>query len=115
MLSYPTKDASMDLQTERNTATVFNKFALDVPGDYTSNGCISEYSNFAFFDPERGQFFTTSGYISSYSEMYKFTNPMDGEEENPIEGFDLNNMKGYTLLAGGATRQDHCFVLEKRG
>ena len=103
------------LQTERNTATVFNKFALDVPGDYTSNGCISEYSNFAFFDPERGQFFTTSGYISSYSEMYKFTNPMDGEEENPIEGFDLNNMKGYTLLAGGATRQDHCFVLEKEG
>ena len=38
---------------------------------------------------------------------------MDGEEENPIEGFDLNNMKGYTLLAGVATRQDHCFVLEK--
>ena len=40
---------------------------------------------------------------------------MDGEEENPIEGFDLNNMKGYTLLAGGATRQDHCLVLEKEG
>lgn len=71
------------LQTERNTATVFNKFALDVPGDYTSNGCISEYSNFAFFDPERGQFFTTSGYISSYSEMYKFTNPWTGRKRIP--------------------------------
>ena len=103
------------LQTERSTATVFNKFALDVPGDYTSNSHISEYSNFAFFDPERGKFFTTSGYISSYSEMYSFTNPVEGDTEQPIEEFDLNNMKGYTLLAGGVTRQDHCFVLEKEG
>lgn len=103
------------LQTERNTATVFNKFALDVPGDYTSNGCISEYSNLAWFDPERGTFFTTSGYINSYSEVYKFTNPVSDEVEHPIAGFDMNNMKGYTLLAGGDTRQDHCFVLEKEG
>lgn len=88
---------------------------MDVPGDYTSNSHISEYSNFAFFDPERGKFFTTSGYISSYSEMYSFTNPVEGDTEQPIEEFDLNNMKGYTLLAGGVTRQDHCFVLEKEG
>ncbi|MDE5611028.1 MAG: hypothetical protein K2I90_03305 [Odoribacter sp.] len=99
------------LQTERNTATVFNKFGLDVPGDYTSNGCISEYSNFAWFDPEKGTFFTTSGYISSYSTVSKFTNPASGA----IEGFNMEDMKGYTLLAGGDTRQDHCFILEKEG
>jgi len=103
------------LQTERNTATVFNKFALDVPGDYTSNSHISEYSNLAWFDPERGSFFTTSGYINSYSQVYKFTNPVTDGAERPIPGFDMNNMKGYKLLAGGDTRQDHCFVLEKEG
>ncbi len=103
------------LQTERNTATVFNKFSVDVPGEYTSNGCISEYSNFAFFDPARGKFFTTSGYINVYSKMYSFTNPVENEQDKPIAGFDMNDMKGYTLLAGGDTRQDHCFVLEKEG
>lgn len=103
------------LQTERSSATVPNKFGIDVPGEYTSNSCISEYSNLAWFDPERGTFFTTSGYISSYSVVYKFTNRKEGETEIPIEGFDMDNMKGYTLIAGGETRQDHCFVLGKDG
>ena len=71
----------------------------------------------AWFQPENGKFYTTSGYITSWSTAPDmFTNPQgEGGVEKPIEGFDLNNMQGYELMAGGATRQDHCFVLKKDG
>lgn len=103
------------LETERSSATAPKKFGIDVPGEYTCNKHVSEYSYLAWYDPERGTFFTTNGYTYYNPQVYKFTNRKDGETEMPIEGFDMNNMKGYTLLAGGDTRQDHCFVLEKGG
>ena len=105
------------LPSERSDATQPSKFGIDLPGDYHTNECISEYSNLAWFQPENGKFYTTSGYITSWSTAPDmFTNPQgEGGVEKPIEGFDLNNMQGYELMAGGATRQDHCFVLKKDG
>ena len=100
------------LPTEYSTATQPAKFGIDLPGHYTSNSSISEYSYLAWFEPETGKFQTASGYIMTWStEPSVFVNPSSG----PIKEFDLNNMLGYKLLAGGATRQDHCFVLEKDG
>ena len=94
------------LPSERSDATQPSKFGIDLPGDYHTNECISEYSNLAWFQPENGKFYTTSGYITSWSTAPDmFTNPQgEGGVEKPIEGFDLNNMQGYELMAGGATQ-----------
>lgn len=91
------------LPSERSDATQPSKFGIDVPGDYTSNGCISEYSNLAWFDVPRGKFYNTSSYITSWSTAPDaFTNPKDDNDvEKPIEGFDVNHMQGYELIAGG--------------
>lgn len=88
------------------------KFGIDLPGGYRSNSCISEYDYLAWFEPETGLFKTVSGYIVAGAiEPHIFANPYDGV----IEDFNLNNMQGYELIAGGATRLDHCFVLKKGG
>ena len=100
------------LPKEYSNATQPTKFGIDQPGYYKSNNCISEYSCLAWFEPETGLFQTVSGYITADSwEPYVYVNPNDGI----IENFDLNNMQGYELIAGGATRLDHCFVLKKNG
>lgn len=103
------------LMQEQQDAGTFNKFGMDVPGEYTINGHISDYSNLAWFDEERGKFFTTSGYITYYSAPpSEYVNPIgDGGNENPLPGFDLNHMKGYELIAGGQGRYEHCFILKK--
>lgn len=95
---------------ERNTTFGYNKFGIEIPGDYYVNRHIAVHptisSNAIFYDEGLGKFLKLGSYIDVKAK------PTDcGAETTP---FEPRNMPGYQVLGGGVGNLAEArFVLKK--